>query len=405
MTENAVQNEAAEPEAAESEPLVRCWDCEEDVPESEITKVSGNHNVCDRCTEDHWRECDDCGDVVHTDTLTRTIDARGVCDYCRSNDYTYSRIEGEWVRDDDTVTSEDTGNTVSDGYAQNHWEQDDDGNWYEDGVPGCSGLLDYSTNIFDVRTLPPPGASLVFGVELEMEPTTEDKDGQTEIVEALGGDDPDYILKSDASLNYGVELVTKPMTLEEHKDWNWAGVLQQVQPMAQSGEGTTRCGMHVHINKAALSPLLIGKLLVFMNADATDSLICTIAQRRNNGFCKKVVKKLKDGRRVWGHRRSEQRYERLNVTPETCEVRIFRGNLRPERVLKNIEFCHAAIAFCRDASMQDVVVPSAFESFLLKHRSVYSNLVRFLNECKVPAFAGIVRETTKYKKPEVRAEV
>jgi hypothetical protein len=163
--------------------------------------------------------------------------------------------------------------------------------------------------------------------------------------------------------------------------------------------------MHVHINKAALSPLLIGKLLVFLNHDYTDELVCIIAQRSSNGYCDKAEKRLKDGGYAWGQGRSADRYERLNVTRTTCEVRIFRGNLRPERVLKNIEFCHAAVGFCRDVSMQDVASPRAFKDFLLKNRSIYPELVRFLGEKKVPAFATLVRETAKYKKPEVRAEV
>lgn len=405
MTENAAQNEAAEPEAAESEPLVRCWDCQEDVPESEIEKVSGNRDVCSSCREDHWSECDECEDVLHNDDLTHTNNDRDVCERCLNSYYTYSALENEWIPDADCVTAEDTRESVSEAYAQDNWERDDDGNWYQDGVPNRSGLMDYTTNIFDVRDLPEPGHRLVFGVELEMEPESDDKEGQSDIVEALGAADPDFILKSDGSLDYGVELVTKPMTLEEHKDWRWADVLRSVQSIACSGAGTTRCGMHVHINKAALSPLLIGKLLVFLNHDCTDELVCMVAQRSSNGFCEKVSKELKDGGDVWGERRSADRYERLNVTRATCEVRIFRGNLRPERVLKNIEFCHAAVAFCRDVSMQDVASPRAFKDFLLKNRSIYPELVRFLGEKKVPAFATLVRETAKYKKPEVRAEV
>jgi hypothetical protein len=404
MSDNAAENEAAEVQAAEAEPLVTCWDCQEQVPESEIEKVSRNRDVCLHCREDHWVECDDCGELVANDDMTRTDNGHAVCQSCLDDHYSYSDTEGEWIHNNDCITAEDTEEVVSDSYAQRHWEMDDDGNWYANGLPNPAGLLDYNTNIFDVRDLPEPGHRLVFGVELEMEPRRGDARGQADVADALGADDPDFILKEDGSLHCGVELVTKPMTLEEHKDWRWADVLRGVQAIARSGEGTTNCGMHVHINKAALSPLVLGKLLVFLNADSTDELIRIIAQRSSNGYCQKDCKELNTGGKLW-RRSSSSRYERLNVTRITCEVRIFRGNLRPERVLKNIEFCHAAIAFCRDASMQDVVVPSAFESFLLKHRSVYSNLVRFLNECKVPAFAGIVRETTKYKKPEVRAEV
>ena len=399
-----MSDNAAETKAAEAEPLVTCWDCGEEVPEADIEKVSGNRDVCSSCRDAHWAACDECSDIVRRDDLTYTATGRDVCPACLEDHYSYSDRENEWIHTADCVTSEDSRETVSTSYAERHWEIDDDGNWYENGLPGPRGLLEYYTDIFAERDLPDPGKRLVFGVELEMEPKSEDDAGQREIVEALGGDDPDFILKSDGSLRSGVELVTKPMTLEEHKDWRWADVLESVQGIAQSGAGTTRCGMHVHINKAALSPLLLGKLLVFLNADYTDELICLIAQRRGNGYCEKDCKRLNDGGRLWRYA-SPDRYERLNVTRHTCEVRIFRGNLRPERVLKNIEFCHAAVAFCRDASMKEVASPRAFKEFLLKNRSVYPELVRFLGEKQVPAFETLVRETTKYKKPEVRAEV
>jgi hypothetical protein len=70
---------------------------------------------------------------------------------------------------------------------------------------------------------------------------------------------------------------------------------------------------------------------------------------------------------------------------------MFRGNLRAERVFKNLEFCHALVLFCRDASLFQIENWEEFSSWLLKRRSQYPHLVKFLCEKKASRFQGAIR--------------
>jgi hypothetical protein len=133
--------------------------------------------------------------------------------------------------------------------------------------------------------------------------------------------------------------------------------------------------MHVHVNRRALSPLTLGKMLVFVNADSNTRLIETIAQRAASGFAKRYEKRIVNGADA-----TSEKYEALHLAATTVEFRIFRGNLRPDRVLKNIEFCHAVTMYCKDASMQDLDKPALFVAWLAKRKASYPNLTKFLSE-------------------------
>lgn len=366
--------------------------------------------MCSDCAAE-YRTCAHgcCTNEGRTDDLHLTVEDDYICGACASRFYTYSDIEGAYVPDEYCITSEDTGRTVSDDYAQSNWYYSDESEcWYEesDNAPEnrWRGLLDYGQRVEkhcarDDAAL--SAGALMFGVELEMEPNGRGE--QADVAAALNGPVADkYILKEDGSLTAGVELVTVPLTLEQHRtQFDWAGVLKPVQGIAKSGAGTTHCGMHVHINKAALTPLQLGKMLVFLNADAMDEHITRIAQRGSVGYCqKKADTQIREGRGISG-----DRYVRANVGHYTVEIRIFRGNLRPERVLKNLEFCHALVAYTKDCSIQDLASWSKFADWLLKRRGQYPELVKFLAEARAPRFQDAIRPNKKQPTPATTVEV
>jgi len=241
-----------------------------------------------------------------------------------------------------------------------------------------------------------PKNSLCFGVELEMEYRGDDDDdglneesseAQFSLSSALGGmygDSPapnlgggKYILMNDGSLaDSGVELITCPYTLDYHQDkFGWDKVLSTVRTIGMSGKGTDRCGMHVHVNRKAISALTLGKMLVFVNADGNRALVQRIAQRSSDRWAKMYKKYIRQGKDVFS-----DKYEALHLTERTIEFRIFRGNLRPARVLKNIEFCHSVVSYCQTASMQELNVHTGYLAWLGKNRGTYPNLVKFLGE-------------------------
>lgn len=368
-----------------------CSHCGCDADSDTGRELSNGNRVCDSCSDD-FTACSHCDSDVHSDKTASAEGDADICERCQSRYFTYSDRQRTYVLDSESVRLQDTGDTVSLSWAESHAYSSDDDEWYadEDNVPGRSGVHDYSENVlqyckYDRKAL--ESGALMFGVELEMEPA--ESGAQEEVADALGGRTCNqYILKSDGSLDSGVELVTIPLTLDGHRDgFNWARVLKPVQYIAKSGMGTTNCGMHVHINKAALSPLQIGKMLVFLNSPAMRDPITVIAQRESNSYCERSQKKITDGSKC-----SETRHDIANVGQRTVEIRMFRGNLRAERILKNVEFCHALVTYCRDASLQVVEQWAEFSSWLLVRRSQYPNLVKFLSDRDVPCFTGARRK-------------
>ena len=65
-------------------------------------------------------------------------------------------------------------------------------------------------------------------------------------------------------------------------------------------------------------------------------------------------------KKKWGdcqsgdHYRNAGRYQALNLTRNTAELRLFRGTIRADRVAKNIELAHAMVTWCRENSAADV---------------------------------------------------
>lgn len=294
-------------------------------------------------------------------------------------------------RDEHSVYVEDLDEIVSYEFAANEYYCWDDGTWHteceesecdDDETEGL--LYSYGTDILDVYSWPSATRrdSLCMGVELEMEAKTRrDFQPMLDILHNRDGNG-NYILKADGSLEdgQGAELVTLPFTLEGHRTlFDWPRVLNdKLRTVAMSGRGTTSCGIHIHVNRRALSALTIGKLLVFLNSPSNDSLVTCIAQRQSGTFCERDERKAK----VTAVRADDGcRYDILNISGHrTIEFRMFRGNLRPERVLKNLEFCHSLIRYCEQSGIKEAEDKGLYLAWLERNAKSYPHLVSFLIE-------------------------
>jgi hypothetical protein len=278
---------------------------------------------------------------------------------------------------------------AGDWYEDEHNRDEANDSYYADAEVNADYIYSYhATTPFVVHGGWPtatPKNGLCFGVELEMENAASDsQSGGEDLAARLGGcagsasfGDGRYILMSDGSLSAsGVELITLPYTLEFHQaKFGWQKLLASIKSIGKSGAGTSNCGMHVHCNRKAISALNLGKLLVFVNSKANEELMKRIAQRDPEEWAAFHPKTIADGKQING-----DKYEAVHLGRETIEFRIFRGNLRPDRVLKNIEFCHAAILYTRQASIKAINTTTDFIAWLGKNRKTYPNLVAFLAE-------------------------
>ncbi len=367
---------AAMPEPVET---FECEDCNETTPLESDYGDSNRHEVFSG-----W------------DSSARRYRARVVCETCRENDYRWCAPVEEWHHTDTTIYAGDSEEYAPEQWADRNWHQSENGSWYadsgnmpennrdddDDEYGSDSDMYSYGTNVLRVHSWPGDVRrdELCFGVELEMEP--DDDHTQSSLCDALGnrdGDGANYILCSDGSLDDGVEVITIPRTLAQHQQSDlWTDICRAAQTAGKSGKGTENCGLHVHINRKALTPLTVGKMLVFINSKKTQHLVTTVAQRTGQEWARRSPKKFSDGRNV-----DSMHYDALGLTSKgTCELRIFRGNLRKERVLKAIEFAHALVRFCQNTGMQDIENPKAFVTYIRTRKADYPNLVTFISESR-----------------------
>jgi hypothetical protein len=162
--------------------------------------------------------------------------------------------------------------------------------------------------------------------------------------------------------------------------------------------------MHVHIDSRAFTSLGLGKFLMFINAPGNADLIRDIAGRHPStdynasryasALGSEIVV---DPRLVKDRSDNSSRYRMVNVTNltaaeqarlgmrverqskgdySTVELRIFRGTLRKDRLLAQIEFAHAAVCFTRAASWQELDA-DAFKHWL-SNTAGYPHLSRWL---------------------------
>lgn len=385
---------------------IQCGHCDSTVDEAECVDTRDENNVCEQCISDEFYFIESASDYVHSDECVyvestnqaELIEDTFGCDHCGETD----------MLDNSTPAINEYSNrvTICSGCVENGgWtypEDDCDTLYHIDGLH-YSERLDcyfadydaahesngplhcYSTNVLhqidDIAYTSTGSTSayrrrLVFGVELE----TGSRGDCAQDIAYQFINDTDFesygICKEDGSVD-GPELVTLPATLNAHRDvYKWADWTGALRPIARGHYGNA--GMHVHINKGAISSLTLGKMLVFCNSVDNSELLSMIAQRdvTRTQWCElnptkfdKVGKSAADPH--------NGKYSILNVTQNTVECRMFNSSLVPERVIKNIEFCHALVQFCVATSARQLTA-NVFKTFIASNASEYPELSAFI---------------------------
>lgn len=236
---------------------------------------------------------------------------------------------------------------------------------------------------------PDPNVTLYAGHEIEMYSDNEDFSDVEGVLRQLNNayrtlapltrTSNCAIAKHDGSLgDWGFETVTVPLT-----DAQMYGIFEQFKTLGNGDcsawDRGDSVGHHIHLSRAAIAPLTLGKMLVFMNAEENRGFLTAIAGRECRAYARYATKKLTDGR-------NHDRYEVLNVTDKTVEFRMFKANLYSKAILKNHEFCKAVLAFCESESHGFGTVESSadplhwtrFRRFVATNRGAYRYLHRFL---------------------------
>lgn len=354
--------------------------------EAEVLCEDGETRPLSVCRQDwrgQWHDEEDC---VEVDDRTFNMQDALICyvesrdEWCMRTDCI--RVGSQWAHEndafychicdrgcfDDDASSDPDGGSICERCYENHvcscsncgdeqWCEanslDEDGYCEQCAAPRSliSSYSDKTANRLKSETMD----KLRFGVELEVE----GYDSPEEAAQYIRNFLPDTYctLKRDGSLGEaGVEIVTRPDSVAVHKRM-FGQMFKDSPGRALSSWNTGRCGMHVHISRAALSQLQIGKMLCFLNEPAAVNFISKVAGRRPCNWCKVHKKKITDTRR------EHDRYTALNVTgSQTVEVRIFKGTLAEAGFMKNLEFVQALVEFTAPAS-RSIAQATSYRAF------------------------------------------
>jgi len=344
---------------------------------------------------------DDAGDeyTVHSSCMFKCE-----CDKYMVDSHAYNKIDGSKVCEEcfskyqasgdistcawcdgfftETYYSEARDRRLCDGCYDQSWDCENCGyEMYENISHECYRHND--SIIYEYMYKPDPeffgSADYYFGLELEVEDNSGwgCESGAQLVKDALGSR---VYIKRDGSLDDGFEIVSHPHSFEAWKSINW-DFLRSLRSKGFRSWDTTTCGLHVHISRTAFrkngqrdeAHELRFQKLIYDNGQQVRAIAgrsSSFARFNDKGA---LVPKIKYGR-------SADRYEAINIQNDhTVEVRVFRGSLKPARILSAIEFLHSAVEYTRNMKINpkdNQLGWIRFMGYVLDNKDKYENFAQ-----------------------------
>ena len=306
---------------------IYCAHCGERIEDEDYDTINGQI-WCDACIDENTVTCDRCGERIIIDDSVQDDDTT-LCQSC-FNDF-YHRCEScNCIIHDDYV------------------------NWNGDS-PYCDRCYDnLSTEIEEYSYKPEPifygDGTRFFGIELEIDYGGKDDDNARILKEIANVHGEHIYVKSDGSLDEGLELVSHPMSLDYHKSFCWKEIMKKAISMGYRSHQTSTCGLHIHVNRDCFGDNrdtqdeVISRILYFVEHHWNEMLKFSrrseYAMNRwaaRYGFEKtgrEILDKAKKG--------NNGRYAAVNLMNwATIEFRLFRGTLKYNTLIAALELVNA----------------------------------------------------------------
>jgi hypothetical protein len=193
-------------------------------------------------------------------------------------------------------------------------------------------------------------------------------------------------VKADSSVPRGFEIVTHPIAVPElysrykEVDTLLTSLYQLGYISEAQGMGCT-AGMHIHFSKNSITASQLYKYLLFVYSNP--SFIKLISQRPWPEF-EQWARLSSDKEKLRALKKSQldvSRHHAINLSsPDTVEVRIFKGTLNTGAFYKNIDTVMAIYTFVHSISLQDIMKNSMepFLEWVSSHKHWYGWLNLFL---------------------------
>lgn len=214
------------------------------------------------------------------------------------------------------------------------------------------------------KTLQDKEPILFLGCEIEV-----DKGGQSEenaeiILDKYGENEQALYIKRDGSLSSGFEIVTHPMTLNYHKNFQYKQMFDDLNEMGYRSHDTTTCGLHVHVNRnyfgTTQKEQTLGILKLVCLFEKFEKEICILSRRRKSRYAvfakDNWTNDADDPIMLFAHSvTSPSRHWAINLHPkETIEIRCFKGTLNINTFYNTLEFISIITDISKSESVENI---------------------------------------------------
>lgn len=377
-----------------------CADCGEKIAEGdEFYETADGRIICESCYEDSYFTCEDCGDIYPMDDAVSVnngemyvcqdcADATGNYYHCVSCDkYFTERYRSRYeLANGDCVCDRCADGSIAGclDCGEYFWidDMEEDVDIWGDTIYFCPNCArGRKKKIHDYSYKPAPKfkvhnhdefwtddsiKELLFGVELEIDKGNNPEDVAEEITEAHD----DIYCKHDGSLNYGVEIVSHPCTLEYHlKDLGWDDICGIALSNNFKSHEARTCGLHVHVGRRQL-----GETILKQN-DNIAKIIILVDRHWDNivGFTRRTEEQLSHwasrpeimdriigfsdgyiGSKVTDMIGGSGRYRAVNLqNRNTIEFRIYNGTLKVSTLYATLQFTSNICKYAMTHSFDD----------------------------------------------------
>ncbi|MEG1207553.1 MAG: amidoligase family protein, partial [Angelakisella sp.] len=199
-----------------------------------------------------------------------------------------------------------------------------------------------------------------FGVELEIDDGGKCNDNARVLTELVNKHENHIYIKTDGSLDDGMEIVTHPMTLTYHQQqMPWLAIAEKALQMGYYSHKTDTCGLHIHVNKNSFGETrdiqeeCISRVLFVVErfweellrfSRRTQRQVERWAARYGYKSCPKEI--LEHAKKNYAGR-----YTCVNLLNyDTIEFRMFRGTLKENTILATIQMVDEICALAENLS-------------------------------------------------------
>ena len=229
-------------------------------------------------------------------------------------------------------------------------------------------------------------AVLFMGFELEAGGATDaDCRKAAEELHALDTDEKRFHMEHDGSIpSCGFETISSPHTLAEHAKYDWAKVCKTlVSKGFKSHDTGGRCGLHVHVSRAFLTPDDCAKLDIVM---LKNKLFWERVARRSEVTYAAFIQKDK----MSDYGKSGNRYAAVNFqNPKTVEFRLFRGTLKHDTLMATLQIVDGICRWVKTRTVAQLHTNDGeldkFVEFLEQDKEMYGKALEYIAKRKAVA--------------------